>query len=217
MIIHEHKFIFVHVPRTGGTSLEKAFMETYPYLPPKHPFPEGKHNPYSHYLRDRYKDCNKIYKSAAFIRNPWSRVVSHYRYVHNMTGDHHPLWVYGTGTFKEFVVQVPFIIDKVRYMLPLIYYISTETNPVAVDYVGRFENYKEDLTLISKIFGFSHVKIPHWLDTQGKDDKTVWDYYTDDESKEIVYDCYKKDIELFGYSFGSGSTKNNISTMGIKI
>jgi hypothetical protein len=68
MISHEHKFIFVHVPKTGGTSIESLLDLS-----------GAKHNTARQY-RNFFPDVWKRYFSFAFVRNPWDRVLSFYMF-----------------------------------------------------------------------------------------------------------------------------------------
>ena len=84
MILHKHKAIFIHVPKTGGTSIENFFGRVWD--------PEiSKIEDYSIMLGPSLNHCfyDKIlehhpqaptYFSFSFVRNPWARAVSHYRW-----------------------------------------------------------------------------------------------------------------------------------------
>ena len=69
-----------------------------------------------------------------------------------------------------------------------------------VDYIARFENYKDEVDyLLDKLgisLGDSEPKHSH---------KTIhkpyWEYYDDDDIKKVG-DWYKKDIDMFDYKFG---------------
>lgn len=66
---------------------------------------------------------------------------------------------------------------------------------IEVDYVGRFENLLEGWNELFKKFGMNpnEVRITHVNNTDRKKKKLT------DKSKEILYDIYKKDFEIFGY------------------
>ena len=68
-VSHDHKFLFVHIPKTGGTAL----LKMYPGLirhGKKHDSLADLKNP------DRYRD----YFIFAVVRNPYRRYVSYYRW-----------------------------------------------------------------------------------------------------------------------------------------
>jgi hypothetical protein len=211
MIIHEHKFIFVHVPRTGGTTIETAFNHGFGF-----PVLEGKHC----YYRN-YSTSNKFskfiseegYKSFSYIRNPWGRVVSIYRFAKPPVGRGHPLSDFCEGTFEEFVDKLPHIINKVGRALPIHTYVINTNGELAIDFVGRFENYLDDWVLICKGLGIEYKELTHELNTGSSDEKTVWDHYVSQEMIDKVGELYKDDIEMFGYTFRGEATKNHINLM----
>ena len=90
MVINDrHRFIFIHVPKSAGTSMMRAFQE----LPgnnrrwiavsnhePIRDFHE--HWPGRRSLFDRILNRNPVgYLTFAFVRNPWDRLASLYRYL----------------------------------------------------------------------------------------------------------------------------------------
>ena len=97
MISHKHKCIFIHIPKNAGSSVERAFG----YI--KHIKGKGKHDPawvnkgYWHknqigreypipkiypspHNDPSYAECWDEYFKFAIVRNPWSRLVSSYKY-----------------------------------------------------------------------------------------------------------------------------------------
>ena len=87
MINHRHRFIFIHIPKTGGTSMEDVLgawfsmkRERYArWLPGvKH---WAQHLTMSEILHRQFSNKNKArrperYFKFAFVRNPWDRLVS---------------------------------------------------------------------------------------------------------------------------------------------
>ena len=73
MINHEHKFIFIHVPRTGGSSIEDQFN-----------YREGREKNKHWTLYDWQNHLDKEvfneYFKFTFVRNPWDRMVSLLKY-----------------------------------------------------------------------------------------------------------------------------------------
>lgn len=214
MIIHKYKFIFVHIPRTGGTSIETAFGYGF-----GNPVPEQKHNIVRHYLGHKsFKIAvEKKYKIFTFIRNPWTRIISYYRWVHSFQGAAHPLYTYASGTFEAFVASLPFIIKYVGMVRPQSEFVINTKNEIAVNYIGRYENYLEDWKIISKELGVPNVSLPHVLNTKESENKSLEEYYKSLAIRNLIGEVYQSDLDMFGYTFGSKSTKNNLKTMYPKL
>src|SRR5215813_14048351 len=84
MISHKHKFIFVHIPKTAGTSIEEALRdETCQLLRNEWDHTRAPHAPLNHLTLRELADCHiltpaqlKSYFKFCFVRNPWDRLVS---------------------------------------------------------------------------------------------------------------------------------------------
>ena len=74
MISHKHKCIFIHIPRTGGTSIEKALTEADWWKVDK----KTKHLDCKT-AKNLYKDNWNEYFKFTIVRNPWDWMVSLFR------------------------------------------------------------------------------------------------------------------------------------------
>ena len=71
MISHKYKCIFIHIPKTGGTSIENALLGG-----KKQPT-RIKHKRAKDYLKQYPKEWKQYFKFTV-IRNPWDWMVSWY-------------------------------------------------------------------------------------------------------------------------------------------
>ena len=206
MISHKYKCIFLHIPKSGGSTIKCLLKEI-----DKNAVPLG-HMPISKMKNDL--NFNESYFKFTFVRNPWARLNSLYFFLLNQTPKHihykyDKLKVRflqdNNISFSEFIKEcsVNFINspDSVRggfnlnaapytdrYILP--------DNPL--DFIGKVENFQEDFNTICDKIGIPHQELPH---KNASKHKHYTEYY-DDETRQIVAEKYAKDIEYFGYKFG---------------
>lgn len=183
------RFIFVHINKTGGISVEKS-LKLY-----------GREHRTALMFRDYLgeEQFNRVFKFA-FVRNPWDKVVSHYcyRYQTNQT----QLKSRNIG-FKEWIMLTycrkdPNHLDFPRMFLPQLDWICDEKGNVIIDYIGRFENIQHDFNKICDRIDIKRKLLPHKNKTKRKRDYRL---YYDEESNEIISKYFKKDIEYFNYTF----------------
>ncbi len=209
MISHEHKFIFVHVPKSGGTSVENELALSGP-----------RHNTALQY-REHFPEIWERYLSFAFVRNPWDRVLSYYtfrrqvrqleaeasltfkewllRTAENVRAGNHAALnaelapVYGVGTLVENDPEgwrVKF--DNALHML------SDERGNVIVDFVGRFERLQQDFDVVCEKIGVERSVLPVLNKTEHG---PYWSYY-DEDCRRLVAELFRDDIEYFDYRYG---------------
>ena len=213
MISHKHKSIFVHIPKTGGTSIELALRDhsftgqynSYmsgrratrgwdkTYDNQETPIRENaghwvhKHRP-TKFFKPRFSE----YKKFAFVRNSWDRMVSSWAYVKRQTGCSYE--------FKRFVYEYPF--KKVFWdwhTMPQYIHLEDGDGNVLVDFVGRFENLEADLNHVGDRIGLpERIKLPHIRKSKHKH----YTEYYDDETQQYVRKLFSGDINRFGYKFG---------------
>ena len=195
MINHKHKFIFIHIPRTGGTSIEKHFGYN---GDPAWWGGDGK----KHWNLNQYKEALSNeqfdnYFKFTFIRNPWDIVISNY-----MDRGWYSSPVQGRGGEIGYHSG-----KKLSYFLEHYQPAAHEYgdsffdyfNPKQIDFIGRFENRVKDLNFISKKIG---INLNSRTVARRCVNKKHYTEYYDDETREIVAQKYARDIEYFGYEFG---------------
>ncbi|GEM_PF-55872 len=200
LISEKHNFIFVHIQKTAGESIATVLREHIPDVMPllnKHDFAiKGK-------KAIGKEQWTKYYKFA-FVRNPYDRLVSWYSMAVNM-GPRNRLWEYmlkNSRNFEEFIKNCTQTIHDYDGEKNCFYnqlrYLTDEEGNMIVDFVGRYENLKEDFKKICGIIDLPQVKLPH---IRHKSKHTHYSAYYTPEMREIVAQRYAKDIEFFGYQF----------------
>ena len=186
MISHKHKFIFIHIPKTGGSSVENFFTSGYS----EGGF-ESKHKTAISY-ESEFPDKFREYFTFSTIRNPWEKCFSHYNY---RAGDP------SQSGFSRHLLFSDWLKRKISN--PLVFktqfdFLKNAYDEILLDHIMRFEKLQEDFDVVCDKIGIPHSQLPHINKTKHKH----YTEYYDDETREIVARKYAQDIEHFGYKFG---------------
>jgi len=206
LISDEHKFIFIHIPKTAGSSIRSALSEfalernnsQLSRLLRRFNLPKNHHNYRFGLHNDLRKAQEKIpaelfsqYRKVAFVRNPWDQLASNYRYK-----------VFGSSDKKSELSNIDFesFIQKEakRHNRLQHDYLIDRNRKLQCDFLGRFENLAEDYNKLRDFLGIDLVELPSKNISLKKG--SYQDYYND-ETKEFVAQHWKKDIDVFGYEF----------------
>jgi len=188
MIDDFHKIIFIHIPRTSGTSIEsfmKNDMSRYKGIL-KHSnaseifesIGENKWNDYFKFsiTRNPYDMAISLYKAGAFAKIGYLTGKSLQHFLHY----YQPMpWEHG-ATCRDYI------------------------NRNDLNHIGEFSNRNKTLELIKEKTGLTINPDRVLQSIQAKDplgSKKHYAEYYDEETKQIVAEKYAKDIEYFGYKF----------------
>lgn len=216
MVSHEHKCIFVHIPKCGGTSVEIALSGarqdhrciriieplSFPFLPTadnlravaqramlRRRTATNPHNRVS-VTAEQYESYFKF----AFVRNPWSRAFSWYQSVlaHEIHLRNHKIT--RETSFREFLRRHA----GKGVLKSQLFWLRNLRGAIPLDFLGRFERITQDWNVVCAALGVN-IPLPHHMKGKGLDYR---EYY-DDESIRLVERLYREEIELFEYSFDS--------------
>jgi len=200
MISHKYRCIFVHIPRTAGTSIEYSIIGDDWW----NINPQTKHI-FSQTARNHYKDYWDDYFKFSVIRNPWDRLVSMTRYssFYNIHIKNHLIDI--TNYVQNFPnCEIDFRSlssnEDIYFSAPNSLYQNILSPDI--DFVVKYENLENDMLKV-----FDHIKFPGKLQKikckTGNNDYKKFHYskYYTDETKEIVYNIYKNDIKKFSFQF----------------
>lgn len=193
----EHECIFIHITKTAGTSVAKSLFNYLPY-----------HYKATDYRTIYGKKTFDRYFKFAFVRNPWDRVYSAFRYLKAGGWDEQDKqWAENNlSDFNDFNIFIESWltrqnIEKHIHFMPQHQFVCDRKDKILLDYLAYFETINEDFKKIAK-----HLNI----DTEiGHHNANAADSYLNiynEASMNIVADVYSKDISLFGYDF-KGITK----------
>jgi hypothetical protein len=190
------KFIYIHVPKTGGSSVTSALA---PYLIDPKPVDKTerkgwqiKHhvNKQMHHPIPRNMNVPDDFFIFGFVRNPYERLVSSWG-----RGKENNQWP-SELSFSDFVLGT--LQNKYAKSLKRLQEDLLETKKGRIDFIGRYESLQEDWAYVTSQIGLPDLELPHKNKREEKEHYSV--YYTD-KLVDAVTNFYKKDIELFGYSF----------------
>ena len=176
MIIDEYKVIFIHIPKTAGTSIEYYFTnKNWKRKTHKHTD--------IHEIKERFKDIYNSYRKFTIIRNPYDKLISYYFFLNkiiykNANAIQFNNWVKKPSMFWNF--NNPINILKPQYK-----WIDNTVEVI------KFENLNNELS------DFFNKKI--CLPIKNKSNHDCYLSYYNRESLDIVYNAYKKDFKKFNY------------------
>ena len=215
LVSHTKRFAFVHIPKTGGTSLSavlKPYSDEHP-LPLRvvgnfldnRGFERGpllqmmfgvpRHAPYSD-IKTRVGARIDDYYSFAVVRNPWDLVVSEYLYIKRRPRHYLHKAVSAMASVEDFMDLKLSPSSHPRNRLIQHDFLADSNGEIGVDFVGRFERISEDSGAILKTLGIE-ADLPHENKTQRKPYR---DYHSA-RSIDMVAKHFERDITVFGYDY----------------
>jgi len=218
LISYKHKFLFVHIFKTAGTSVTEALI---PYARPIDRLAYGfwptrkmtnalnwiLNNQFNEFLTGFHKharavDAQKklareVFDSLfkfAFVRNPWDWQVSLYFYIRQAPKHklHEKLNKMGFTDFIQWHIE--------QKPLRQIDFLADEESRMIVDFVGKYENLDNDLNHIRKQLS---LKVGPLHKTNVSKNRAHKDYrkYYDSSTANLIAAYFEADIKHFGYEF----------------
>lgn len=216
-VSHLHKTIFVHIPKTAGTSIEavlgmhgeKRDIGIVPYFNQVLDFEHLYGGPMQHMtmrsIRSVLKDeaIFRSYFKFTIVRNPWERLVSALAWTDQK-------WVRGEelapAEFEREVRRIHGVLQEARatgqapsippFLCPQSLYVLDHDGALLVDFIGRYERLDADWRTIGERLGVN-IPLPHRMRSHHRDYR---EYYTD-ETRALVGEMFASDVKLFDYSF----------------
>jgi hypothetical protein len=197
MISHNKKFIFLHLPKTGGTSINSSLSS---YC--KHPANDSNSGAFSKHARieTMYNNIGKDkfdeYFKFTIVRNPWDRILSLYFWGTQIKPNRgiQQNWI-TEDNFSSWI-KTTFVKDKLYQIWPNQIDLMSMNKKNTIDFTGRFENLETDWNYICNKLGVDN-ELKFLYSTKHK---PYYEYY-DTESIEIINKFYTNDIKTFNYEF----------------
>lgn len=201
MISFRKHFLFVHVPKTAGNSIQSILrhysedeifthhahqdgVERFALRNPHYPI--KKHSTLSEY-RDAlgHDGFRGLYKFVC-VRNPWDRLVSAY-FSPSRGGT-----AWDRHEFQKLISSTLSVADFLR--------LGAEKNPFAnVERVMRFEHLADDFRSVCAELSLPPVTLPEY----NRSSREPYMKYYDVDLRALVGERFAPEIERFGYTFDS--------------
>lgn len=207
-ISYTYNTVFIHIPKCGGTTIEKILgtctpKELFDY---GHRLDKSLDKSLQHLTYLELKENLKInwvdFYSFSVVRNPYSRAVSEYKYQKDLylkTSEEK----YNHASFENFL-NILNLEPSQRiglydgHMETQMSFLKTEEGTrYHLAEIFNFENLAPCWERLENITG---VKYGNYLWSRKSKDPTPYQDFYALETQDIVYNFYKEDFENFGYS-----------------
>lgn len=217
IVSHEHRFIFIHLPRTGGCSLTASLAAVCGPDDVITPVSRG-----SHVVEGRNCEGLKRHASAAtirahvgedvwndyfkftFERNPWDKVLSRYAYYKRSTGGFYRTFTGKEPSLRTYLalrVLKGYTTNLGRVRLPSYYACYTERGRLAVDFIGRLESREAHLAEIARRLGLA-LDTSIWTNKRSEAERVPYTEAFRPWMLRLIERAFAKDLALLRYEYG---------------
>jgi hypothetical protein len=203
MISLKKRFLFVHIPKTAGNSIQSVLrdysedelvalrgeqdgVERFGLRNPRYKL--KKHSTLAEYRTALGEaEFGTLYKFTC-VRNPWDRMVSYY-FTPTQKAE-----VWDRKKFRKIISSALSVADYLELD-------KSEEDPFGnVDYIIRFENLVDDFRAVCAALGILPTTLPRY----NRSNREHYSKYYDEELRELVRGRFAAEIERFGYTFEKG-------------
>ena len=211
---HQHRFLFIHVPKAAGTTITRALspLTTFRDL-------EIGGTKYGEAIQERFAarfdlrkhSTGKVLRNRcpghiwrrffvfAFVRDPYARAYSVYRFLQRWKDGPHHEAVAAQG-FTEFLASEDVQQGRIEIARPQVHWLHDGGKPLGgVDFVGRVENFAEDfgfvLSVINRTPTAWTAEHQHNVSTRAGE----WQRHVTAEAQALIETLYAEDFAAWDY------------------
>ena len=209
LISDQHRFLFVHVQKTGGSTIDNnlsASLGDVRRIKEAH-----RHAPLDRLLQ--LEPGLADYWTAGFVRNPWARMLSWWRMVERFRDgaergverylDHLSRNKFVAGIIEKHPDFESFVLEATeehpRLRKPQVEFMNApRRHGRSADFVGRQESLEDDLHAIYDHLGLEWVELQSVNIDPGRPDYR--DVYTP-ATRDRIAELFAADLAAYGYEF----------------
>jgi hypothetical protein len=200
MISFQKRFLFVHIPKTAGNSIQSVLrdysedelvalrseqdgVERFGLRNPKYKI--KKHSTLAEYHEALGNEQFRSLYKFTCVRNPWDRMVSYY-----FTPTQSPE-TWDRKKFRRIISKAVSVEDYLRLNV-------RDNDPFEnLNYIIRFENLANDFRTLCAALDILPTTLPQY----NRSNREHYSKYYDDELRELVRERFAVEIERFSYVF----------------
>ncbi|MBY0510976.1 MAG: sulfotransferase family 2 domain-containing protein [Rhodospirillaceae bacterium] len=209
----DKRFLFIHVPKAAGTSINSALSMHDAFFPvrtgdvaarkqhaekiglPSATALLGEHASAKHFITALGAEAYGGYYSTAFVRNPWDVAVSwfHYRQINPAVAGHAE--AAASGSFAKYVAKHLAGPDGARLVGLQHPFVVDDGGALAVSFMGRYESLEQDFAKVVAHLQITTLALDHFNQSY----HPAWPGLYTRDTFEIVRALVSHDAALFGY------------------
>lgn len=213
IISRGRRFIFVHIPKTGGTALSLALearamkddilIGDTPKARARRGRLKGARTVGRLWKHSTLSDISGLipdeeiesFLTFTLVRNPWDRTVSYYHWLRDQTFSHPAVGLARTHDFSGFLNHTQ-TMTSLR-LWPYGAWMRLRSGQERAGHFVRLERMEEDLVPVEAHLGFG-LRLDR---VNASIREADWRRYYTDADAQLVADCCAEDIARFGYGF----------------